>query len=248
MEDKIQKLQDLVTKSQKIVFFGGAGVSTESGIPDFRSVDGLYNQKWDYPPEEILSGDFFYDNPKEFYRFYREKLLMQGRNVDIKPNAAHYKLAELEKAGKLIGIVTQNIDGLHQKAGSEKVFELHGSILRNYCTKCHEFYDDVYVREHADAKGIPLCEKCGAKIKPDVVLYGESLVDRVVEGALKAITNADLLIIGGTSLTVYPAAGFVRYYSGKDIVLINRDETQNDDIASLVIHDSIGRVLERIKV
>ncbi|MBS7241371.1 NAD-dependent protein deacylase [Treponema sp.] len=244
MEEKVKELQKLIDDSSKIVFFGGAGVSTESGIPDFRSVDGLYNQKWRYPPETILSASFFSSNTKEFYRFYREKLLVSG----IEPNAAHRKLAELEKAGKLLGIVTQNIDGLHQAAGSEKVWELHGSVLRNYCTKCGDFFDDNYIRENQEKKGIPKCNKCGATIKPDVILYEEPLKDRIVEGALKAITNADLLIIGGTSLTVYPAAGMVRYFNGNKIVLINRDPTQSDDIADLVIHDSIGKILSQIKV
>lgn len=242
MDDKIQKLKDLISKSNKIVFFGGAGVSTESGIPDFRSVDGLYNQKWDYPPETIISSSFFHANPKEFYRFYREKLLISG----IKPNAAHIKLAELEKEGKLLAVVTQNIDGLHQAAGSKNVYELHGSVLRNYCIKCHAFYDADYIRTHADEDGIPRCEKCNAIIKPDVVLYEESLDEDVITGAIRSIASADLLIIGGTSLTVYPAAGMVRYFRGGNIVLINRDPTANDGIANLVIHDSIGKVLSQV--
>ncbi len=242
MEENIAKLQKLVDESNRIVFFGGAGVSTESGIPDFRSVDGLYNQKWDYPPETIISASFFAANTREFYRFYREKLLVDG----IKPNAAHYKLAELEKAGKLLGIVTQNIDGLHQAAGNQKVWELHGSVLRNYCTKCGEFYDGEFIAGTKEDDGIPRCTKCGAVVKPDVVLYEEPLNDAVVEGALNAISSADLLIIGGTSLTVYPAAGMVRYFRGKNIVLINRDPTQSDSIADLVIHDSIGKVLGQI--
>lgn len=244
MEDKIAELQELIDKSGKIVFFGGAGVSTESGIPDFRSVDGLYNQMWDYPPETIISASFFHKNPKEFYRFYREKLLLDG----IKPNAAHLKLAELEKAGKLSGVVTQNIDGLHQAAGSKKVWELHGSVLRNYCTKCGRFFDADYIKENKDRDGIPRCNDCGSIIKPDVVLYEEPLNDDVVNGAIGALSNADLLIIGGTSLSVYPAAGMVRFYKGSSIVLINRDETQNDGIATLIIHDSIGKVLGQIKV
>lgn len=242
MDEKIQKLKELIDGAQKIVFFGGAGVSTESGIPDFRSVDGLYNQKWDYPPETIISASFFHANPKEFYRFYREKLLVSG----IKPNAAHMKLAELEKQGKLLAVVTQNIDGLHQAAGSKKVYELHGSVLRNYCTKCGAFYDADYVRGHADKDGIPRCEKCGAIIKPDVVLYEESLDENVIMGAMRAISEADLLIIGGTSLTVYPAAGMIRYFRGDNIVLINRDATANDGVANLVIHDSIGKVLSQV--
>ncbi|WP_407396451.1 NAD-dependent protein deacylase [Treponema sp.] len=244
MEDKIKELQRLVDEASRIVFFGGAGVSTESGIPDFRSVDGLYNQKWDYPPETIISASFFAAKTKEFYRFYREKLLLNG----IKPNAAHLKLAELEKAGKLLGIVTQNIDGLHQAAGNKKVWELHGSVLRNYCTRCGEFYDDSYLRENPGEDGIPRCSSCNGIIKPDVVLYEEPLNERTVEGAFDAISNADLLIIGGTSLTVYPAAGMVRYFKGNNIVLINRDPTQSDEIADLVIHDSIGKVLSQIKV
>lgn len=244
MDEKIERLQKLIDESNKIVFFGGAGVSTESGIPDFRSVDGLYHQRWRYPPEEILSADFFRDNIKEFYRFYREKLLVTG----IKPNKAHEKLAELEAKGKLIGIVTQNIDGLHQLAGNKAVHELHGSVLRNYCVKCGAFFDGEYVRTHANKHGIPLCEKCNGAIKPDVVLYGENLDEDVTSNAINALIQADLLIIGGTSLTVYPAAGMTQYYQGKEIVLINRDATASDDIATLVIHDSIGKVLDQIRV
>lgn len=246
MDDKISELKKLVENSSRIVFFGGAGVSTESGIPDFRSTDGLYNQQWDFPPETILSATFFHTNPQEFYRFYREKILLQNRNEEIMPNDAHKKLAELEQSGKLIGIVTQNIDGLHQKAGNRKVFELHGSILRNYCTKCHKFFDADYIKSHADKKGIPCCDKCGSMIKPDVVLYEEGLDDNTVDGALSAISSADLMIIGGTSLTVYPAAGFIRYFKGNKIVLINRDPTANDDVADLIIHDSIAKVLSQI--
>ncbi|MBQ0040211.1 MAG: NAD-dependent protein deacylase [Treponema sp.] len=242
MEEKIEKLQNFIDEASRIVFFGGAGVSTESGIPDFRSVDGLYNQKWAYPPETIISNSFFRADTKEFYRFYKEKLLLNG----IKPNKAHLKLAEMEKAGKLIGVVTQNIDGLHQAAGSKKVWELHGSVLRNYCMKCGEFHDDVYIRENSDEDGIPRCRKCGGLVKPDVVLYEEPLNDAIVEGALNAISSADLLIIGGTSLTVYPAAGMIRYFKGNRIVLINRDPTQSDSIADLVIHSSIGEVLSQI--
>ena len=242
MEENIVRLQKLIDESSRIVFFGGAGVSTESGIPDFRSVDGLYNQKWDYPPETIISASFFASKTGEFYRFYREKLLVDG----IKPNAAHYKLAELEKSGKLLGIVTQNIDGLHQAAGNRKVWELHGSVLRNYCTKCGEFYDGKFIADTKDADGIPRCTKCGSVVKPDVVLYEEPLNDAVVEGALNAISSADLLIIGGTSLTVYPAAGMIRYFRGNNIVLTNRDPTQSDSIADLVIHDSIGKVFSQI--
>lgn len=244
MDEKISKLQELIDKSNRIVFFGGAGVSTESGIPDFRSVDGLYKQKWSYPPETILSASFFKKKTGEFYRFYREKLLLDG----IKPNPAHIKLAEMEKAGKLTGIVTQNIDGLHQQAGSTKVWELHGSVLRNYCTKCGGFYDADFIRANRDKKGVPRCAKCDETVKPDVVLYEEPLKDTVIEGALMAISSADLMIIGGTSLTVYPAAGMVRYFTGENIVLINRDPTQSDEIANLVIHDSIGKVLSQISI
>ncbi len=243
LEQKIAKLQTLVDKSQRIVFFGGAGVSTESGIPDFRSVDGLYHQKWDYPPEEILSATFFSRNPKEFYRFYREKILISG----IEPNTAHLKLAELEAKGKLSAVITQNIDGLHQKAGSKNVLELHGSVLRNHCRECGKFYDGEYVMTHQNDQGIPLCSDCGGIIKPDVVLYEEALNDRTIQRTLEELQNADLLIIGGTSLTVYPAAGFIRAYTGDHLVLINRDPTQSDSIADLVIHDSIGKVLGAIK-
>ena len=238
--DNVNELQKLVDKSQNIVFFGGAGVSTESGIPDFRSVDGLYNQKYDYPPEEILSHTFFERHTHEFYRFYRDKMLC----LDKKPNKAHLKLAELEKAGKLSAVVTQNIDGLHQAAGSKRVYELHGSVLRNYCRKCRKFYTAEFIKE---SDGIPTCE-CGGVIKPDVVLYEEGLDDSVVSGALNAIMQADLLIIAGTSLTVYPAAGFIRYFSGDNIVLINRDSTPFDGQADLVIHDKVGEVLGQIKV
>ena len=238
--NSVNELQKLVDKSQNIVFFGGAGVSTESGIPDFRSVDGLYNQKYDYPPEEILSHTFFERHTDEFYRFYRDKMLC----LDKKPNKAHLKLAELEKAGKLSAVVTQNIDGLHQAAGSKRVYELHGSVLRNYCRKCRKFYTAEFIKE---SDGIPKCE-CGGVIKPDVVLYEEGLDDSVVSGALNAIMQADLLIIAGTSLTVDPAAGFIRYFNGDKIVLINRDSTPFDSQADLVIHDKVGEVLGQIKV
>ena len=238
--NNVNELQKLVDKSQNIVFFGGAGVSTESGIPDFRSVDGLYNQKYDYPPEEILSHTFFERHTDEFYRFYRDKMLC----LDKKPNKAHLKLAELEKAGKLSAVVTQNIDGLHQAAGSKRVYELHGSVLRNYCRKCRKFYTAEFIKE---SDGVPKCE-CGGVIKPDVVLYEEGLDDSVVSGALNAIMQADLLIIAGTSLTVYPAAGFIRYFNGDKIVLINRDSTPFDSQADLVIHDKVGEVLGQIKV
>ena len=236
----LEQLQNVIDNSKRIVFFGGAGVSTESGIPDFRSVDGLYNQKYDYPPEQILSHTFFMHNTEEFYRFYRDKMLC----LDKKPNKAHLKLAELERAGKLTAVVTQNIDGLHQAAGSKKVYELHGSVLRNYCMKCGKFYPAEYIK---NSKGIPKCE-CGGVIKPDVVLYEEGLDDSTVSGALSAIQTADTLIIAGTSLTVYPAAGFISYFKGDNIVLINRDETPFDSKADLVFHEKVGELLDKINV
>lgn len=235
-----EQLQNVIYNSKRIVFFGGAGVSTESGIPDFRSVDGLYNQKYDYPPEQILSHTFFMHNTEEFYRFYRDKMLC----LDKKPNKAHLKLAELEKAGKLTAVVTQNIDGLHQAAGSKKVYELHGSVLRNYCMKCGKFHSAEYIK---NSNGVPKCE-CGGVIKPDVVLYEEGLDDSTVSGALSAIQTADTLIIAGTSLTVYPAAGFISYFKGNNIVLINRDETPFDSKASLVFHEKVGELLDKINV
>lgn len=235
-----EKLQELIDRSENIVFFGGAGVSTESGIPDFRSVDGLYHQKYDYPPEEILSHTFYKKMPVEFFRFYRDKMLIAG----AKPNAAHYKLAELEAAGKLRAVVTQNIDGLHSAAGSKVVYELHGSVLRNYCEKCGKFFSADTIRL---SKSIPRCD-CGGVIKPDVVLYEESLDEKCINGAVKAIAAADMLIVAGTSLTVYPAAGFVRYFRGEHLVLINRDETPLDREAELVIHAKVGEVLSSIKV
>ncbi len=240
-------LQQIIDKSKKIVFFGGAGVSTESGIPDFRSVDGLYNQQWKYPPEKIISRSFFNVNTEEFYRFYRAKLLPQG----IKPNAAHYKLAELEAAGKLLAVVTQNIDGLHQLAGSKKVFELHGSTLRNYCMKCRKFYDEKIIIESENSPDtLPRCTEpgCAGLIKPDVVLYEEGLDQRVIEGSINAIKEADTLIIGGTSLTVYPAAGLIDYFHGENLILINKTSTPQDKLASLVIHAPIGEVLSQIQV
>ena len=236
----VEQLQKVIDESKRIVFFGGAGVSTESGIPDFRSVDGLYNQKYDYPPEQILSHTFFIKKPGEFYRFYRDKMLC----LDKKPNAAHYKLAELEKAGKLSAVVTQNIDGLHQAAGSRRVYELHGSVLRNYCRSCRKFYSAEFIK---NSTGVPKCE-CGGIIKPDVVLYEEGLDDSVVTGALNAIQTADALIIAGTSLTVYPAAGFIRYFRGNTVVLINRDATPYDAQADLVFHESVGALLGQIEV
>ena len=245
--NSIESLQNVIDKSKNIVFFGGAGVSTESGIPDFRSVDGLYNMKWAYPPEQIISRTFFYENTKEFYRFYREKLLIKG----VEPNAAHYKLAELEKAGKLKAIVTQNIDGLHQKAGSKTVYELHGSVLRNYCEYCHAFYDEKIIEESANAPDkLPHCTKegCNGIIKPDVVLYEEGLDNDTINNSIMAIKNADTLIIGGTSLTVYPAAGLVDYFHGENLVMINKTSTMQDSNATLVIHGKIAEVLGQIKV
>ena len=236
----VEELQKVIDESKSIVFFGGAGVSTESGIPDFRSVDGLYNQKYDYPPEEILSHTFFMKKTEDFYRFYRDKMLC----LDKKPNKAHLKLAELERAGKLSAVVTQNIDGLHQAAGSRRVYELHGSVLRNYCRNCRKFYSAEFIK---NSEGIPRCE-CGGVIKPDVVLYEEGLNDSVVTGALNAIQTADTLIIAGTSLTVYPAAGFIRYFRGNTIVLINRDATPFDSHADLVFHDKVGEILGQLKV
>lgn len=233
-------LQQIIDEGKRIVFFGGAGVSTESGIPDFRSEDGLYRQKYDYPPEIILSRTFFDLHPDEFYRFYRDKMLA----LDAKPNAAHKKLYELEKSGKLAGIVTQNIDGLHQQAGNKLVFELHGSVHRNYCMDCGKFYDARFILE---SKGIPRCE-CGGVVKPDVVLYEEGLDPATTRGAMRVISMADVLIIAGTSLQVYPAAGYVDLFRGRDLVLINRDATPMDSRAGLVIHDSVGKVLSAINV
>lgn len=233
-------LQEIIDHSKNVVFFGGAGVSTESGIPDFRSTDGLYNQKYDYPPEEILSHTFFASHTEAFYDFYRDKMLC----LTAEPNAAHKKLVELEQKGKLSAVVTQNIDGLHQKAGCKNVFELHGSIHRNYCTQCHKFFDADFI---ANSVGIPICD-CGGIIKPDVVLYEEGLDDATVTGAVDAISSADCLIVAGTSLNVYPAAGFIRYFRGKYFVLINRDVTPADKYADLVIHDSVGKVLSDIVI
>ena len=238
MNEKIEKFKTLVNESNNIVFFGGAGVSTESDIPDFRSKDGLYNQKYKYPPEEILSHTFFINHTEEFFKFYKEKL----NSLKYEPNVTHIKLAELEKEGKLKAIVTQNIDGLHQKAGSKNVYELHGSVLRNYCMKCHKFYDAEYV---FNSSGIPKCS-CGGIINPDVVLYEESLNEETLEKSVYAIANADLLIVGGTSLTVYPASGLINYFRGKNLVLINRDTTPFDNRADLVINKSLGKVFEEI--
>ena len=235
----VDKFIDMVRHSDNIVFFGGAGVSTESGIPDFRSVDGLYNQKYKYPPETILSHSFYVSQPEEFYRFYRDKMLC----LDAQPNAAHIKLAELEQAGKLKAIVTQNIDGLHQKAGSKNVLELHGSVHRNFCQRCHKFFDAEYMLH---SEGVPKCDACGGPIKPDVVLYEEGLDNDVIEQSLYYISHADMLIIGGTSLVVYPAAGLVRYYGGHKLVLINKSATDMDKSADLVINEPIGEVFRRI--
>ena len=237
----VDKFVDMVQHSDNIVFFGGAGVSTESGIPDFRSVDGLYNQKYKYPPETILSHSFYVSQPEEFYRFYRDKMLC----LDAQPNAAHIKLAELEQAGKLKAIVTQNIDGLHQKAGSKNVLELHGSVHRNFCQRCHKFFDAEYMLH---SEGVPKCDACGGPIKPDVVLYEEGLDNDVIEQSLYYISHADMLIIGGTSLVVYPAAGLVRYYGGHKLVLINKSATDMDKSADLVINEPIGEVFSRITV
>ena len=235
MDEKCQQLKDWINESDNIVFFGGAGVSTESGIPDFRSVDGLYNQKYKYPPERIISHSFYIQNPEEFYRFYKDRMLFP----DAKPNAAHKALAKLEQEGKLKAVITQNIDGLHQMAGSKEVLELHGSVHRNYCTRCGQVYDLDYVR---NSEGIPTCS-CGGRIKPDVVLYEEGLDDRTIRKSIDHIRNADMLIIGGTSLVVYPAAGLIDYYRGSKLVLINKSVTSRDSQADLVISDSIGKVL-----
>ena len=238
MDSKIETLKTWIEASDNIVFFGGAGVSTESGIPDFRSVDGLYHQQFDYPPETILSHTFFYQHPEYFYRFYRQKMLP----LEAQPNAAHKKLAELEAAGKLRAVITQNIDGLHQKAGSKTVLELHGSIWRNYCIRCGKFYPPEFIR---DCAGVPKCA-CGGVVKPDVVLYEEGLSEDVLHRAVHAISRADVLIVGGTSLTVYPAAGLIRYYRGSKLVLINRDETPYDTAADLVLRDPIGQVFTQV--
>ena len=240
MDEKIETLQQWIGASRAIVFFGGAGVSTESGIPDFRSVDGLYHQKYDYPPEEILSRTFFDASPGEFYRFYRDKMLC----LEARPNAAHRKLAQLEEAGRLRSVVTQNIDGLHQAAGSRRVWELHGSVHRNHCMRCGKPYPVAFIR---DSAGVPRCS-CGGIVKPDVVLYEESLDSRVLEGALADIQSADLLIVGGTSLAVYPAASLIRYYRGERVVLLNKSATPYDSRADLVLHAPIGQVLDRIRV
>ena len=240
MPGEVERLQELVDKYDNIVFFGGAGVSTESGIPDFRSQDGFYHQKYDYPPETILSHTFFIRKPEEFFKFYRDKMLCDT----AKPNAAHLKLAELEQAGKLKAVITQNIDNLHQMAGSKKVLELHGSIHRNYCQECGKFYDAAYVKQ---AEGIPRCE-CGGVIKPDVVLYEESLDNLTIQKSIRAISQADMLIIGGTSLVVYPAASFIDYFRGKYLVVINKSATSRDSQADLCIQEPIGEVLGKISL
>ena len=238
MEDKIALLHDMVAQSDNIVFFGGAGVSTESGIPDFRSVDGLYNQKWKYPPETILSRSFFDRNPEEYYRFHREKLVIDG----VKPNRVHLRLAELEREGKLRAVITQNIDGLHQAAGSKNVLELHGSILRAYCSRCRKPYPVDVINK---GTGVPRCD-CGGVIRPDIVLYEEQLDEDVLRRSIDYIRNADVLIVGGTSLNVYPAAGLINYYRGNKLVLVNLSATPYDDEADLVIHEKLGEVFSRV--
>ena len=238
MEDNIAKLKSWIEDSDNVVFFGGAGVSTESGIPDFRSVDGLYNQKWKYPPETILSRTFFERNPEEYYRFHREKLVIDG----VKPNRAHLRLAELEQEGKLKAVITQNIDGLHQAAGSREVLELHGSILRAYCASCRKIYPESIINH---GQGIPRCG-CGGVIRPDIVLYEEQLDQDVLYRSVDYIRKADVLIIGGTSLNVYPAAGLINYYRGNKLVLVNLSKTPYDDQADLVINEKIGEVFSRI--
>ena len=243
-DEQIQALQNIIDKSSRIVFFGGAGVSTESGIPDFRSQDGLYSQKWKMPPEYMVSRTCFDKQTKEFFEFYREKLIIKG----VKPNVTHIRLAQLEKAGKLLAVVTQNIDGLHQAAGSKNVYELHGSTLRNFCMNCGMPYGIDFIEKSASAPdGIPRCEKCGGIIKPDVVLYEEGLDENVIDGALEAISSADTLIIGGTSLVVYPAAGFIRNFRGQNLFMINKSATNAASNCDLVIHDSLGKVFEKIR-
>ena len=238
-ERETEQLQSIIDDSRKIVFFGGAGVSTESGIPDFRSADGIYHQKYRYSPEQVVSHSFFMQYPEVFYEFYKDKMMA----LEAKPNPAHRKLAELEATGKLTAVVTQNIDGLHQAAGSKRVYELHGSIHRNYCMKCGKIYDAQHVKS---SEGVPRCE-CGGMIKPDVVLYEEGLDPATVRGAVEAISDADTLIIGGTSLVVYPAAGFIDYFNGKHLVVINKSETAKAVRAELTIAAPIGEVMERIE-
>ena len=238
MENNIEKLSEIIRNTDNIVFFGGAGVSTESGIPDFLSVDGLYNQKYDYPPETILSHTFYRSNTAEFYKFYRDKMLC----LDAKPNAAHLKLAQWEKEGKLKAVITQNIDGLHQAAGSKEVLELHGSVLRNYCEKCGQLYDAEYMLNSA---GVPKCS-CGGGIKPDVVLYEEGLDQEILQKSVRYISEADVLIVGGTSLAVYPAAGLIDYYRGNKLILINKTPTSRDSMADLVVQGSIGEIFAQL--
>lgn len=240
LKDKTDRLNEILKSSENTVFFGGAGVSTESGIPDFRSVDGLYSQKYDYPPETILSGGFFYSQTEEFYRFYRDKMLC----LDAMPNAAHIKLAEMERKGRLSAVITQNIDGLHQKAGSKRVYELHGSVLRNYCLKCGKSFSAEYIQK---SEGVPRCG-CGGLIKPDVVLYSEQLDQKVLGTSINALENADTLIIGGTSLVVYPAAGLINYFRGNNLVIINMSPTGADSSASLLIEGKIGEVFGQIEL
>ena len=239
LQESIKELKEIIEKYDNIVFFGGAGVSTESGIPDFRSVDGLYHQQYDYPPETILSHSFYHSHPEEFYRFYHNKMLFP----DARPNAAHLKLAQLEQQGKLRAVITQNIDGLHQAAGSKVVLELHGSVLRNYCEHCHKFYNLQYVM---DSGGVPQCEECGGPIKPDVVLYEEGLDQKTLNAAANYINRADVLIIGGTSLAVYPAAGLIDYFSGDKLVVVNKAPTPRDQHADLLIQGPIGEVFSQI--
>ena len=235
----IEKLRTIIENSSNIVFFGGAGVSTESGIPDFRSTDGLYSLKYKYPPETIVSHSFFLSRTEEFYEFYKDKMM----NLTAKPNKAHLKLAQWEQEGKLKAVITQNIDGLHQMAGSKEVLELHGSIHRNYCERCHQFYDASFVKE---SEGVPRCTKCGGVIKPDVVLYEEALNDEILNKSISAIRDADLMIVAGTSLTVYPASGLINFYNGSKLVLINRENTQYDRKANLVINESLGKIFKEI--
>lgn len=259
MDSKLEEFLKIVKESDNIVFFGGAGVSTESGIPDFRSTDGLYNQKYDYPPETILSHTFFLRKPEEFYRFYRDKILLDG----VEPNITHKKLAELEAAGKVKAVITQNIDGLHQMAGSKEVYEVHGSVMRNHCTCCNKFFTGQEVQKKIDADrecnraqlgeieriyGLPRCEDCAGLIKPDVVLYEEGLDDYVWAKSVEYINKADVLIVGGTSLVVYPAAGLINYYKGNKLILINKSTTPYDDEADLVLHMGLGEVFSKIEV
>lgn len=239
MEEKLRQFAELINHSDNIVFFGGAGVSTESGIPDFRSVDGLYNQQYDYPPETILSHSFFMQNPKEFYRFYRNKMIYKN----AKPSTTHLALAKLEREGKLKAVITQNIDGLHQMAGSKNVIELHGTVLKNHCMSCEQFYDLDAVMNGED---IPRCSRCGGMIKPDVVLYEEGLNEKDLRDAVRYISEADVLIVGGTSLGVYPAAGLINYYQGHKLILVNKSETAFDKKADLLINDALGTVFQTV--